>query len=74
MSKVDEIKRRCFPNDVALAQINKAEREGRLPLEENVTFEAHLALQNRGRWPQGSRYLYAAGMVYGPPADRSKRT
>lgn len=64
---------RIFLNHIRKGQIQNAERERRTLLEENVTFEAHKALQNKGRWPKGSIYLYAAECVYGPIGSAEKR-
>jgi len=62
----ERFRHRIFLNEIKDRQIRKAEREGRELLEENITMEASRSLVNKGRWPAGSVFLYAAECVYGP--------
>lgn len=73
MSIPERFRGRIFFNDIKDAQLRKADKERRRLLEEGVTHEAHLSLSNKGKWPTGSIYLYAAQCVYGPIGSADKK-
>jgi hypothetical protein len=64
MTLANSLRTRSYDNKHAIRQRDKARREGRTLLEVNVTYEAHRAVSNQGRWPEGSVFLWACEEVW----------
>ena len=66
MSLVQSLRSKPYENKHAIRQRDKAIREGRTLLEDNITMEMSRAASNQGRWPPGSVFLWALEQMWSP--------